>query len=77
MAKNYTFEIERTTHGIDRYYVELWDDDDEPCTAEYALELVQNGEIGLDFHEDLDWGEFKVTDISVYDDDDETPIDGE
>ena len=71
MTKQYTFEIERTTHGVDRYYVELWDDDDEPCTPEYALELVQNGKIGVDFHEDLDWGEFKVADTDVHDEEED------
>lgn len=71
MAKRYTYEIERATHGIDRYYVELWDDGDEPITSDYALSLVESGEIGLDFHEDVDWGRFTITDVDVYEEEDE------
>jgi hypothetical protein len=72
MAKKYTYEIERVTTGIDRYYVEFWDDE-EPATDEaYAISLIEKGEIDVDMHEDMDWGEFRVTDRSVYDEEEDS-----
>lgn len=62
-----TYEIERVTHGIDRYYVELTDSDVEN-SEQFAIELVERGDVGLDFHEDTDWGPFVVTEVHEIED---------
>lgn len=58
-----TYEIERVTHGIDRYYVELNEEHGDDMTWAFAISLIETGKIGLDFHEDIDWGPYRVTDV--------------
>ena len=69
--KHVQYEIERVTHGIDRYYVDLYEYDGDTLTPEFAIELIEKGEIDVDSHEDIEWGPFEVTDVFEEEEEDE------